>query len=131
MKSCPRGNNQKRGCQHFGRKTQKRNGAHLPTLCDEIFIYCFQASKQFCLFVVIFAAKGLIMDKRINILQGIHPGKFIKRDIRGKQLSQRTLAEAAHIPYQTINAIIQGKRNLTTEQALKIERILCLSLIHI
>lgn len=65
------------------------------------------------------------MDKRINIIKGIRPGKFIERDLRKKLLSQRNLAEATKIPYQTINAIIQGKRNLTTEQALKIERILC------
>ena len=65
------------------------------------------------------------MDKRIELIRGIHPGKIIKRDIRRKKLNQRILAEATNIPYQTINAIIQGKRNLTTEQALKIERILC------
>lgn len=65
------------------------------------------------------------MDKRIDIIQGIHPGKIINRDIRKRRLSQRILAEATDIPFQTINAIIQGKRNLTTEQALKIEKTLC------
>ena len=61
------------------------------------------------------------MDSRINIIKGIHPGKFIERELRTKSLTQRMLAEDTNIPYQTINAVIAGRRNLTTEQALKIE----------
>lgn len=61
------------------------------------------------------------MDSRINILKGIHPGKLIERDLKKKDITQRSLAEETGIPYQTINAIITGKRNLTTEQALRIE----------
>ena len=61
------------------------------------------------------------MDNRINILKGIHPGKLIERDLKKQDSTQRSLAEETGIPYQTINAIITGKRNLTTEQALKIQ----------
>jgi addiction module HigA family antidote len=61
------------------------------------------------------------MDKRINIIRGIHPGKLIERDLKKKRLTQRNLADGTGIPFQTINAVITGNRNLTTEQALKIE----------
>ncbi|NDV70262.1 HigA family addiction module antitoxin [Dysgonomonas sp. 25] len=64
------------------------------------------------------------MDNLIDIIKGIHPGKFIERELKKKRLSQRILAEETAIPYQTINAIIAGRRNLTTEQALKIDEAL-------
>lgn len=61
------------------------------------------------------------MDSQIDIIKGIHPGKFIERELKKKNLTQRALAEETGIPYQTVNAIIAGRRNLTTEQALKID----------
>ena len=64
------------------------------------------------------------MDSRIDIIKGIHPGKFIERELKKGNLTQRSLAEATGIPYQTINAIIAGRRNLTTEQAIKIDSVL-------
>lgn len=64
------------------------------------------------------------MDNRIDIIKGIHPGKFIERDLKNKEITQRYLAEKTNIPYQTINAIIAGRRNLTTGQALTIESLL-------
>ncbi len=64
------------------------------------------------------------MDNRINILKGVHPGKVIERELKKRNITQRHLAEETGIPYQTINAIIGGKRNLTIAQALKIEPIL-------
>lgn len=64
------------------------------------------------------------MDSRIDIIKGIHPGKFIERELRKENLTQRSLAERTGIPYQTINAIIAGRRNLTTEQAVKIDSVL-------
>ena len=68
--------------------------------------------------------KDKIMDSRIDIIKGIHPGKFIERELKKGNLTQRSLAEATGIPYQTINAIIAGRRNLTTEQAIKIDSVL-------
>lgn len=64
------------------------------------------------------------MNNLIDIIKGIHPGKFIERELKKRGITQRTLAEDTDIPYQTINAIIGGKRNLTTEQALKMDKIL-------
>lgn len=64
------------------------------------------------------------MNSLVDIIKGIHPGKFIERELKKKNLTQRALAEETGIPFQTINAIIAGRRNLTTEQALKIDQIL-------
>jgi len=61
------------------------------------------------------------MDNRIKLIKGIHPGKLIERDLKKRGITQRTLAENTDIKYQTINAVIAGKRNLTIEQAMKIE----------
>lgn len=64
------------------------------------------------------------MNSRIDILKGVHPGKLIERDLKKKGMTQRKLAEETGIPYQTINAIIGGRRKLTTEHTLKIEAVL-------
>ena len=61
------------------------------------------------------------MDNRINIIKGLHPGKLIERDLKKKGITQRVLAKETGILFQAINAIITGRRNITTEQALKIE----------
>lgn len=66
----------------------------------------------------------MFMNNLIEIIKGIHPGKFIERELNKKNLTQRALAEKTAIPFQTINAIIVGRRNLTTEQALKIDQAL-------
>lgn len=67
-----------------------------------------------------------IMDIGFNSYKGISPGKFIDRALTKMQLSQRELAARTHIHYQTINAIINGKRKITIPQSIKIERELCL-----
>ena len=66
------------------------------------------------------------MDIGFNSYKGIAPGKFIDRILNKMQLSQRELASRTHIHYQTINAIINGKRKITITQSIKIERELCL-----
>lgn len=66
----------------------------------------------------------MLMNNLIEIIKGIHPGKFIERELKKKNLTQRVLAEETAIPFQTINAIIAGRRNLTTEQAPKIDKAL-------
>ena len=64
------------------------------------------------------------MDSLLEIIKGVHPGKFIEMELNKKNLTQRLLAEQANIPYQTINAIIAGRRNLTTEQSLRLDKAL-------
>lgn len=64
------------------------------------------------------------MINRIDILKGIHPGKIIERDLNKKHLTQRFLAKTVGVPYQTINAVISGRRSITLETALNIEKTL-------
>ena len=64
------------------------------------------------------------MKNHIDIIQGIHPGKLIGRELNKKNITQRKLAEKTGISFQTINSIIAAKRNLTTEQSLKIADVL-------
>jgi len=58
-----------------------------------------------------------------NLLKykGIHPGIVLKRELRKRSLKQRPFALAIQEYPQTLNAIINGKRNLNTALALKIE----------
>ena len=62
------------------------------------------------------------MKSRIDILKGIHPGKIIGRDLKKRNLSQRSFAASIREHSQTLNAVITGRRNLTVEMALKIEQ---------
>jgi len=61
------------------------------------------------------------MNNRIELIKGIHPGKLIERDLKIKGITQRTLSKKTGIKYEAINAIVAGKRNLTIDQAMKIE----------
>ena len=64
------------------------------------------------------------MMNKFEILKGIHPGKIIERDLKKRRITQRTLAEGTGIYFQTINAIISGRRNITLEVSLKLENVL-------
>jgi antitoxin HigA-1 len=63
----------------------------------------------------------LKLKSKIDLLRGIPPGKIIERDLLKKNISQRSLAAAIHEHFQTLNAVISGRRKLTTSLALKIE----------
>ncbi len=62
------------------------------------------------------------MKKNLDTLKGIHPGRIIGRDLRKRNLSQRAFAASINEHSQTLNAVIAGRRNLTTPMAVKIER---------
>jgi plasmid maintenance system antidote protein VapI len=53
---------------------------------------------------------------------GIHPGAVIDRELKKRNLSQRSFAMSLPEHPQTFNAMIKGRRDLTTALALKIER---------
>ncbi|MBR5323530.1 MAG: HigA family addiction module antidote protein [Muribaculaceae bacterium] len=61
------------------------------------------------------------MRYNIDLLKGIHPGKIIDRDLKRRSISQREFAKQINEHSQTLNAIITGRRNITTEMAIKIE----------
>lgn len=58
----------------------------------------------------------------IDKYKGISPGKIISYELNKKGISQREFARQINAHNQTLNAVINGKRKLTTELAIKIER---------
>lgn len=64
------------------------------------------------------------MDSRIDIIKGVHPSKFIERELNKQNISLDTLAKGTDIPFQKISAIIAGEYNPTTEEFSKIEDVL-------
>lgn len=51
----------------------------------------------------------------------IHPGEILKDELAARGISQRKFAGLIGASYSVINEIINGKRPITTECALKIE----------
>lgn len=61
------------------------------------------------------------MDELLKY-KGIHPGIVLKRELKKRSIKQRPFAMAIKEHPQTLNAITNGKRNLNTPLALKIEK---------
>lgn len=55
-------------------------------------------------------------------MKGTHPGKVIGYDMKKNHISQPALAAGIGVTKQMINAVISGRRDLSVELALKIER---------
>ncbi len=53
--------------------------------------------------------------------EAIHPGEMLKDELRARGLSQKKFATIIGMPYTAFNEIINGKRPITTDTALKIE----------
>lgn len=70
----------------------------------------------------IFAKKA--MRSEIDMYKGIRPGKIVGLELQERNLSQRAFAAAIDEHKQTLNAVITGRRKLTVEMALKIEKAL-------
>lgn len=51
----------------------------------------------------------------------IHPGEMLKDELEARNMSQRKFAGLIGMPYTAFNEIINGKRPITTDTALKIE----------
>ena len=49
----------------------------------------------------------------------IHPGEMLKDELAARALSQKKFAELINMPYTAFNEIINGKRPITTDTALK------------
>ena len=60
----------------------------------------------------------------IAAYKGIAPGKIIAKRLAREGYTQRKLAEMTGEHYQTLNAIISGKRWLTLDLSLKLDRTL-------
>lgn len=51
----------------------------------------------------------------------IHPGEILKDELEARGLSQRKFAAIIGVSYSVLNEVINGKRPISTEYALKIE----------
>lgn len=54
----------------------------------------------------------------------IHPGILLKEEITALGLTQKIVAERSGIPKTIINEIIKGKRNISAENAVRLEKVL-------
>ncbi|RQO70584.1 plasmid maintenance system antidote protein [Pedobacter sp. KBW06] len=64
------------------------------------------------------------MEMSLEKYKGIHPGLILERELKKRQLKKRPFALSLPEYPQTINDITKGKRNLTPEVSLKIDRAL-------
>lgn len=64
------------------------------------------------------------MTDRLSILKGLHPGRFLDRELKRRGLKQNAFAETIGEYAQTISAIIKGRRDMNIPLALKIEQAL-------
>lgn len=62
------------------------------------------------------------MKDQLEILKGVHPGLFLSRELRNRQLRSGAFAESIGVHPQTLSAIIKGRRNMNIPLSLKIER---------
>src|SRR5262249_29642249 len=52
-----------------------------------------------------------------------HPGEMLVEEfLRPMGLTQRDLAQAIHVPYQRINALVKGRRGVTPSTALRLAK---------
>lgn len=61
------------------------------------------------------------MKSKLDILKGVHPGKFIERELLKSKISKRQFALSIDEHPQTLGAIIKGTRNMNVDLSLKIE----------
>ncbi len=65
-------------------------------------------------------APGMIANN-LTPSQLIHPGEMIKDEIEYRGISQKELAAEIGVPASVLNAVLNGKRAVTTEYALLLE----------
>lgn len=65
--------------------------------------------------------KKIYAPDELICAKAIHPGEMLKDELQARGLSQRKFAGIIGMPYTAFNEIINGKRPITTDTALKIE----------
>jgi len=58
-------------------------------------------------------------------MKPIHPGRILKREMAVRELSANQLALALRVPSGRITQIMNGKRGITAETALRLGRYFC------
>lgn len=67
------------------------------------------------------ARKRIYRPHELQPSEPIHPGEILKDELEARGISQRKFAALIGLSYSVLNEIINGKRSITTEYALKIE----------
>lgn len=62
------------------------------------------------------------MNDKLTIIRGIHPGFFLERELRRRNLGKSKFAMTVGEYPQTMVSITKGKRKMNTHLALKIEK---------
>ena len=62
-----------------------------------------------------------MVDKRIDILKGLHPGLFLERELNKRGLSKGRFAMSIGELPQTLSPIFRGRRGMNTSLSLRIE----------
>ena len=52
-----------------------------------------------------------------------HPGEYIQEEIDERGMSQRELARQLGRPYQSVNQVLKGKKAVTADTAIDLERV--------
>ncbi len=65
-----------------------------------------------------------IATKRIESDTPVHPGELLVEELEVRGMTQKRLAEAMGRPPQVINEIVNGKKAITAETAVQLERVL-------
>lgn len=58
----------------------------------------------------------------MNGMRPIHPGEILKDELAAIGLTANAFAHELHVPPNRITAILQGKRSVTADSALRISR---------
>lgn len=65
--------------------------------------------------------KKIYAPDELTPSEPIHPGEMLKDELQARGISQRKFAELIGVSYSVLNEVLNGKRPITTEYALKIE----------
>ena len=66
------------------------------------------------------------MDTILEKYKGIHPGLILERELKKRNLKKGPFALSLEVYPQTLNEITKGRRMMTPEQSLKIDKALAL-----
>ncbi len=66
-------------------------------------------------------AKKIYAPDELVCAVAIHPGEMLRDELQARGMSQRKFAGIIGMSYTAFNEIINGKRPITTDTALKIE----------
>lgn len=62
------------------------------------------------------------MQNTLEIIKGVHPGKFVERELLKQKINKRQFAMTIGEHPQTLGTIIKGGRRMNVELSLKIEK---------